>query len=227
MEEKGDKIKLSREELTEALGIDIVPGTLRKSWNSLVAWKRNNLPLFGPLPLHPETGFMVRMVQQGEEEKSYLGNHEVGASLPLDRENNLGYYEIASGFSHKDVHLTLGMNNPKSTWNVNKEKQASPEFNEKSDAFVETTEALEFFINYEDQKTMSISLSGERLGVGNPEDKEQMVEALKAVGEVMKNIREGQTPDYTALREQLINDVGLEALEPLHLSVGYAERLGL
>ena len=214
-EKKDNEIKFSKKELTKLLGVDVIPGILLAFHNSVISYRRDN-PISGPLPLSPDGGYMVRAVQQGKEEKIYHGEHESSTNLPQDRENSVGCYEMSSGFSHKTVHLTLGMNNPKSTWNVSKEEQASPTFNDKSDAFVKKAEAIGLYVYYGNQKAMPVTLCGDHLGVGDPESKEQMVEALKAISEVMKDIREDQKPDYTALRKKLIEEVGLEAKRPYY-----------
>jgi hypothetical protein len=208
----------SREELIELLGVDVVPNTLANAWNSLIVWRQIGSPYLMPWDSIRRTEYMTRSVQQGQEEKVYHGNQ---ANLaPNGRRNNSGYYEVTSGIGLEDkrtISLELGMNTSGIIAVPEAVGVVTPGFGFPMKAGVASYEALRVWVDYKDQKEIEVSFSAEDyLRVGRPTTTKQMTEALKAVGEVMADIREDRKPDFMALKTKLIDEVGLEELPEIN-----------
>lgn len=208
----------SRQELEGLLGVDIVPDTLLNTWNSLVVWRQSDTPFLTPWHSIQRTEHMVRSVQQGKEEKVYHGRQ--ANLIPNDAVNHTGYYEISSdsgiGLDKKrSVDLTLGMNEPGIIAVPEAIGHIAPGFNFPMQNGVEGYPALTVFVQYNkpEDEDMSVFISSDDyLRVGRAENIEQMTSALRAIGDVMSDIREGETPNFNALRTKLINEIGLEDL---------------
>ncbi|MEM8833919.1 MAG: hypothetical protein AAGB32_05205 [Pseudomonadota bacterium] len=206
----------TRKELTDLLGVDVVPKTLANIWNSLIVWKQIDSPFLMPWDSIRRTEFMTRSTQQGKEERVYHGDQ---ANLsPNDKRINTGYYEITSGIgSQKSISLELGMNASGIIGVPEAVGVVSPGAFFPMKEGVRNYEALRVWVDYADQKAMKVSVSlKDYLRVGNPTTTTQMTATLRAIGEVMQDIREDRKPDFMALREKLITEVGLEDLPEIN-----------
>ena len=199
----------TRKELAELLGVDVIPGALASAWNSFVG----NLPLGHGT----EKGEHILLIQEGQKEKTFRGG-SIYENMPGKLINNAGYYAIDSGFDFgKSVSLDVGINALKNKRRDVSEgkKNIVPGFNDPARNEIHQFEALSVFVDYDDQKAMPVVIATESgLCVKRPQNREELIETLKAVGGVMRQIREGHKPDFVALRNHLIENVGLKGFEP-------------
>ena len=207
----------TRKELAELLGVDIVPGKLANAWNSLVVWKQINSPTLTLKHSIERTEHMIRLVQEGQKEEIFRGR-DFYKKMPLSLINNASYYEIDSGLASKrSISLDVGINALENKFAVvsEGEKNVVPGFNDRARNKIHQYNALTVFAEYDDQEAMPVlAVTDHGLCVQRPQNREELIGTLNAVGAVMEQIREGQKPDFVALRNHLIENVGLAGFDP-------------
>lgn len=195
-------------ELADFLEHDAIPGKLQNLWNSLVVNRQINSPYLMPWDSVRRTEFMVRLIQQGEEETIYRGDKS--NRMAYDLKPNATYIDVSTGYSFsRKGNLTIGVNRTGIIPRPDAIGVLPPGPFFPTQVGVKQIEALKVCFDYNDRSAIRVSFDMYHLGLRNPETNEQAVSALRIIGNTVGRIKQGQSIDFAVLRRRLIDEAGL------------------